>query len=264
MNKHIPPPLRTRRQCTVEGCIAPVHGHGWCAKHYLRMRTTGSLADPAPRPSVEQRFWQKVDKLSSAHGCWLWTGGTYTQGYGVFGPRPGTGVRAHRFAYTLMHGPVARGLEVAHNCPGGDNKLCVNPAHMLLLTSVEHGRDRAAKRQMPSGDAHPARIYPERWSRGEQHYTHTHPELVVRGDRHGSRTHPEKVLRGDAHPARIHPERMARGERNGSARLTTEQVISIRERYSSGAANMSQLAAEVGLSDGAIWFIVHRRTWKHI
>ena len=32
---------------------------------------------------LPQRFWDKVDKISSDKGCWLWTGQT-KHGYGLF------------------------------------------------------------------------------------------------------------------------------------------------------------------------------------
>jgi hypothetical protein len=52
---------------------------------------------PEPRPAVE-RFIEKVSVQPD--GCWLWTAGTFTNGYGAFrdGPKQR---RAHRWAYEL-------------------------------------------------------------------------------------------------------------------------------------------------------------------
>ena len=78
---------------------------------------------PKPRPP-EERFWPKVDKSGD---CWLWTGGT-VQGYGSFGIPPDRKVRAHRFAYELLVGPIPPGMGLDHRptCP----KNCVNPEHL--------------------------------------------------------------------------------------------------------------------------------------
>jgi hypothetical protein len=62
----------------------------------------------------------------------------------------------------------------------------------------------------------------------------------------------------------------ARGERSGRARLTTHQVIEIRNRYACGQeqldakVTMRALAAAFGVSTMQIKRIVHREQWKHI
>jgi DNA-binding XRE family transcriptional regulator len=96
------------------------------------------------RRPVAERFWEKVVKTSS---CWLWTAGTFSSGgYGAFQLGRGEGtVRAHRFAWELLRGPIPEGMEVCHNCPGGDNPLCVNPDHMFLGTQTENIKDMWAK-----------------------------------------------------------------------------------------------------------------------
>jgi hypothetical protein len=67
-----------------------------------------------------------------------------------------------------------------------------------------------------------------------------------------------------AHWPSLYPERMARGEANGSAKLTTEQVRAIRARYAAGETSLIPIAAEYGVTEPAIRFIVRRRTWKHV
>lgn len=54
------------------------------------------------------------------------------------------------------------------------------------------------------------------------------------------------------------------GEATGTAKVTKEQVIEIRERFAQGGIHHSQIAKEFGLSRMAVSFIVRRRTWKHI
>jgi hypothetical protein len=49
-----------------------------------------------PRPSVEERFWSKVDQ-ASGDGCWLWTASRFRLGYGAF-RLDGRNQTAHRVA----------------------------------------------------------------------------------------------------------------------------------------------------------------------
>lgn len=104
---------------------------------------------PCKPKSIESRFWPKVDKISSPNGCWLYTGAKQ-KGYGCL--QIGTHgksklIATHRLAWELLRGPIPEGMEVTHNCPGGDNKACCNPAHLLLATHKEHASDTESKGQ---------------------------------------------------------------------------------------------------------------------
>lgn len=95
-----------------------------------------------------EHFWEKVD-IRSKKECWLWKAATFTdktgQNRGHFRYH-GKTVRAHRLAYILTFGPIEDStLEVCHNCPTGDNPLCVNPYHMFLGTHTENMRDMVKK-----------------------------------------------------------------------------------------------------------------------
>lgn len=83
-----------------------------------------------------ERFWRYVHKTET---CWLWTGAVGSHGYGNFavdGRRasPKT-VRAHKFAYEAVLGPVPAGLELDHLCRV---RNCVNPDHMEPVTRREN------------------------------------------------------------------------------------------------------------------------------
>lgn len=47
------------------------------------------------------------------------------------------------------------------------------------------------------------------------------------------------------------------------SRLTDAEVIEIRRRYAAGARQVD-LAAAFGVSDGAIYAVVHERSWRHL
>lgn len=73
----------------------------------------------------------------------------------------------------------------------------------------------------------------------------------------------DKKVRGDAHYARRHPE-TRQGERNGRAKLTDSEVLSIRARCAAKEIGPKQLAREIGVTDVLIYLILNRRIWKHI
>jgi HNH endonuclease len=102
------------------------------------------------------RFWAKVQKTDS---CWLWTGFVNSQSrYGKIqiGPRKSRVMAwVHRISWELTNGPIPDGIEVCHNCPGGDNPRCVNPSHLFLGTHADNMRDAARKGQMAKGERRP-------------------------------------------------------------------------------------------------------------
>jgi len=98
------------------------------------------------RVPLEERFWKNVRKTES---CWLWTAGTRPRGWYGYVWQDGKTVSAPRFAWELIRGPIPAGLWVLHNCPGGDNPLCVNPDHLWLGTRADNNRDKASKGRSP-------------------------------------------------------------------------------------------------------------------
>lgn len=64
--------------------------------------------------------------------CIDWDGRVGDHGYGTFGAK-----LAHRLAWERANGPIPDGMQVHHTCR---NKLCQQPAHMVLLSVDEHAR----------------------------------------------------------------------------------------------------------------------------
>lgn len=98
-------------------------------------RWAGEPSATRRRPSAEERFWKYVEKTDD---CWLWRGGT-ANGYGKFlvswKNRERKQIRAHRWAYQSIVGPIPDGLVLDHTC---GIKLCVNPAHLEAVTQREN------------------------------------------------------------------------------------------------------------------------------
>src|SRR6185369_7218363 len=162
----IPDGLWVLHRCDQPLCVRPEPGHLYLGTRednlrdmWMRQRRGEGPAPrlnvfvpapPRPRRPVEERFWSKVQKTES---CWLWTGAINKNagGYGCFTVERGQPTqRAHRLAWEWANGPIPKGMDLCHNCPGGDNPRCVNPAHLFLGTRSENMRDAATKGQIKS------------------------------------------------------------------------------------------------------------------
>ena len=79
-------------------------------------------------------LWNRVVKKED--GCWEWTGGVTTAGYGELMINKQMWY-AHRLSYTENKGNIPNGYQIDHTC---ENKKCVNPDHLIALSPQEHNR----------------------------------------------------------------------------------------------------------------------------
>jgi hypothetical protein len=99
------------------------------------------------------RFMTMVRVGSAACHCWEWTGNRPDDRYGHF-TVGAKAVKAHRWIYQTLHGPIPDGDVVRHKC---DNPACVNPMHLELGTLSDNTRDAVARGRWPNrqGEKHP-------------------------------------------------------------------------------------------------------------
>jgi HNH endonuclease len=71
--------------------------------------------------------------------CWEWQGSQTSSGYCQLMVE-GKSWLVHRYAWTLVHGPIPDDLLVLHNC---DNRRCIKPSHLRLGTYSDNQQDMA-------------------------------------------------------------------------------------------------------------------------
>lgn len=75
--------------------------------------------------------------LDESTGCWNFTSSISQSGCGRFYFNYKCR-DAYRFGYTLLGGTIPDGYDLHHVC---ENRLCVNPEHLLPVTENEHHAD---------------------------------------------------------------------------------------------------------------------------
>ncbi len=133
--------------CSVRTCDLPASKRDWCECHYRRWLRDGDPESTPLRLDAPARFATKVQLRPN--GCVDWIGGL-GNGYGVFwdGHRE---VKAHRWAWEGINGPVPDGLVLDHLCR---RTCCVNPAHLEAVTQAVNTRRGWAHNKVACKNGH--------------------------------------------------------------------------------------------------------------
>lgn len=138
----IPPGLHIDHLCRNRRCVNPNHLEAVTQRENNVRRAKAQTTKPRGRSKLTdtQRFWSFVEIVD---GCWVWTR-PHADGYGRFSFK-GKPWLAHRWSVSYFEGCNPEGMDVDHVC---QNKACVNPAHLDVVTRAEHNqrtRSRAAR-----------------------------------------------------------------------------------------------------------------------
>ena len=106
------------------------------------------------KQSLEERFWNKVNKLpgQGPNGdCWEWTAHK-THGYGmIWYKEKGRPIQASRLSWILHYGDPGK-LSVLHKC---DNPACVKIEHLFIGSPNDNSKDMVKKQRQANGERLP-------------------------------------------------------------------------------------------------------------
>ena len=91
------------------------------------------------------RFLSRIS-FKDLDECWLWLGAKFPNGYGTttWGRKP---YLVHRMSYIIFKGLIPYNKIVRHTC---DNRLCVNPKHLILGTYSDNLKDCVKRERHPN------------------------------------------------------------------------------------------------------------------
>lgn len=87
---------------------------------------------------LPERFWNR--HTVDSQGCWVWNSGKSIDKEKGRAFLKFKGKRQKNYVVTcdLVHGPLPTGMTRSHTCPGGGNKLCANPKHILYESNADN------------------------------------------------------------------------------------------------------------------------------
>lgn len=126
--------------CSIPTCQSPVKARGWCKFHYQHWTRYGDAEyETNPRFSTPQDSFAARTKPQG--DCLIWTGATFSAGYGKITSGPNETTSSHRWAYEQAYGPIPDGMKIDHRC---HQTLCCNVNHLRLATQKQNGEHRVS------------------------------------------------------------------------------------------------------------------------
>lgn len=135
--------------CTATNCQNKAVSQKLCSRHYARLRRVGDPNDSRGDVcvgSVAERFWYRVSK-GGDYDCWEWLGSKTSKGYGQMSVN-NKPKRSYRVSYEIHFRELGRGEIVDHIC---QNKGCVNPNHLRVVTNKQNLENRGNAANNTSG-----------------------------------------------------------------------------------------------------------------
>jgi hypothetical protein len=86
--------------------------------------------------SLVTKLKRGLPDVCNPDDCWMWQRAASSRGYGAVSYN-NSFLLVHRVVYVLAYGEIPQGHDVHHTC---NNKLCVNPAHLITVVHDDHRR----------------------------------------------------------------------------------------------------------------------------
>jgi DNA-binding XRE family transcriptional regulator len=202
------------------------------------------------------RFWSKID-IKDDDDCWNWLKGKGKNGYGQFS----VGLKkigAHQFSYLINNkiNKIDDKIFVCHSC---DNKLCTNPKHLWLGTSLDNMGDCKLKKRNPIGSKHGnSKILEKDVKKIRIMYSDNKYSVnEIAKQFNVSHATIQRIATGDIWKHVDFPFSKHRYKRIG-----IELAHKIRELYKSGEYSQKQLCDIYNICSSGISEIINNKVWK--
>lgn len=242
------------------------------------------------------RLWEKID-IKSDDDCWLWNSCKNPQGFGLISYRHKNGkdvsLVASRIVYMIYNGEIPKKGMVYHTCK---NSNCCNPKHLRLVIPKEinikynkkeihdllYNNIFIADNNCWEWQGITRNNYGEIDYKGKRFKTHRFSYMLknnnfnipskikichicdnpkcINPDHLFSGTQKDNIYDMENKNRSVH----LKGSKNGNSKVTEDQVIKIRNEYSTKKFSQRELGEKYGLSSSMVGEIIRGNFWKHI
>jgi hypothetical protein len=160
MTKELAEPLPLHKRvaglltCIVDGCSGKRAARGFCQKHYVRFKRTGTTALVRKQRTSKLLQWVYDHANHDCDECLIWPFNRDSQGYPGGTTVNGKTVKVHRVMCEIVNGvPSPRDLQCCHVC-GNGHLGCINPRHLRWGTALANSADKIRHGRSRRGESH--------------------------------------------------------------------------------------------------------------